>query len=82
LAALPFVYALGAAQVPRHGYAGELDCEFVAVWAVDESHDSLKKWFVYQSTEIHDELKMSDFQWVGRSEGRMVQTAGGGPGAV
>ncbi|MFG1307164.1 hypothetical protein V5F34_23855 [Xanthobacter autotrophicus] len=52
-------------QVLRDGYAGELDCEFVAVWE-DERHDSLKKRFVYQSTENHDELKMSYFQRTGR----------------
>ena len=27
-------------------------------------HDSLKKWFVYQSTEKHDELKAACFQGV------------------
>ncbi len=27
-------------------------------------HDSLKKWFVYQSTEKHDELKTACFERV------------------
>jgi len=54
---LPFVDALGAAQVLRNGYVGDLGCEFVAGMAEYERRDSLKKWFVYHATEYRDELK-------------------------